>query len=206
MAEGIWGGVGCVDYSFLQIILWLSRYLLYQYKQVKQKKEFSMGFWKTIAKIGNTVIEEGMKQQSQKVRNGNRNSVTGRKEMQTIGGKTLREWESQWQNVGYLESLDLSPYSSYVGLYKAELRGKVMYIGRAIEYSNGGIRKRLSDYTRESDGARKHTSGKLMNANATELKISLLIVGKGEEAVEATKLLERYFIGRYTPEWNRMLR
>lgn len=30
----------------------------------KTKKEFSMGFWKTIAKIGNAVIEEGMKQRS----------------------------------------------------------------------------------------------------------------------------------------------
>jgi hypothetical protein len=165
-----------------------------------------MSFWKTLTKIGKAVIEEGMKQQSKQLRNGSRNAATGRTEVPTIEGKTLREWESKWQSVGYLDSIDLSPYSSYVGLYKAELGGKVMYIGRAVEYSNGGIRKRLSDYTRESDSARKHTSGKLIHANAAELKISILLVGTDEEAAEATRKLERYFIGKYSPEWNKMLK
>ncbi|NLH92731.1 MAG: hypothetical protein GX466_00690 [Candidatus Cloacimonetes bacterium] len=165
-----------------------------------------MSFWKTLAKIGNAVIEEGMKQQSKQMRNGSRNSATGRMEVPTVGGRTFREWESKWQYVGYLDSIDLSPYSSYVGLYKAELDGKVMYVGRAVEYSNGGIRKRLSDYTRESDSARKHTSGRLMHAHAADLEIYVLLVGRDEEATEATRKLERYFIGKYSPEWNKMLK
>lgn len=165
-----------------------------------------MSFWKTLAKIGNAVIEEGMEQQSKQMRNGSRNVVTGRNEVQTIGGKTPREWESSWHYAGYLDSIDLSPYSTYVGLYKAELGSKIMYIGRAIEFSNGGIRKRLSDYTRESDSARKHSSGQLMHANAADLKISVLLVGKDEEAAEATRKLERYFIGKYSPEWNKMFK
>lgn len=165
-----------------------------------------MSFWKTLAKIGNAVIEEGMKQQSKQMRNGSRNWTTGRMEVPTIGGRTLREWEREWQYIGYLDSIDLSPYSSYVGLYKAELDGKVMYVGRAVEYSNGGIRKRLSDYTRESDSARKHTSGRLMHAHAADLEIYVLLVGRDEEAAEATRKLERYFIGKYSPEWNKMLK
>lgn len=165
-----------------------------------------MSFWKTLAKIGNAVIEEGRKQQSKQMRNGSRNASTGRTEVPTIGGRTLREWEREWQYAGRLDSIDLSPYSSYVGLYKAELDGKVMYVGRAIEYSNGGIRKRLSDYTRESDSARKHTSGRLMHAHAADLEIYVLLVGRDEEAVEATRKLERYFIGKYSPEWNKVFR
>ena len=31
-----------------------------------------MSFWKTLTKIGNAVIEEGMKQQSKQMRNGSR--------------------------------------------------------------------------------------------------------------------------------------
>jgi hypothetical protein len=38
------------------------------------------------------------------------------------------------------------------------------------------------------------------------LKISILLVGKDEEAAEATRKLERYFIGKYSPEWNKMLK
>jgi len=165
-----------------------------------------MSFWKTLAKIGNAVIEEGRKQQSKQMRNGSRNASTGRTEVPTIGGRTLREWEREWQYAGCLDSIDLSPYSSYVGLYKAELDGKVMYVGRAIEYSNGGIRKRLSDYTRESDSARKHTSGRLMHAHAADLEIYVLLVGRDEEAAGTTRKLERYFIGKYSPEWNKVFR
>lgn len=165
-----------------------------------------MSIWKTLGKIGNALIEEGMKQQSKRMKYGTKNPTTGRKEVPTVGGKTFREWESGWQYAGYLDSIDLSRYSSYVGLYKAVLDGEVMYVGRAIEYSNGGIRKRLSDYTRDSDSARKHTSGRLMHANASDLKIYLLLVGTDEEAVAATKQLERYFIGKYSPAWNKVFK
>jgi len=116
------------------------------------------------------------------MKNGSRSSTTGKTEVQKVGDKTLREWESSWRSVGYLDSIDLSPYSSYVGLYRAELGGIFVYIGRAVEYSNGGIRKRLSDYMRDSDCARKHTSGQLMHANASDLNISILLVGSDEES------------------------
>lgn len=165
-----------------------------------------MSFLKILGKVGSAIVKSAKEQQAIRMRDGIRNSSTGKKEAPNIGGKTLRQWESSWQYVGTLDSLDLSRYSRYVGLYKAELGGKLVYIGRAIEYSNGGIRKRLSDYTRESDSARKHTSGQLMHANASDLKISVLIVGNDEDAASATKKLEQYFIGRYSPEWNKMFR
>lgn len=165
-----------------------------------------MSLLKALKKIGNAIVEDAMEQQIKRMRNGTRNTVTGKNEVQTIGGKTLRQWESAWKYIGYLDSLELGSYSGSVGLYKAELGSKIMYIGRAIEFSNGGIRKRLSDYTRESDSARKHTSGRLMNANASELKISIIVIGCDEDAAEATRKLEHYFIGRYSPEWNKRLR
>ncbi len=165
-----------------------------------------MSFWKTLAKVGGYLLEEGGKEMNRQMRSGKRNPETGRVEIPTYAGRTIRQWENSWQHAGYLDRIDLSPYSSYVGLYKAELGGKVMYVGRAIEYSNGGIRKRLSDYTRQSDSARKHTSGRLMHANASDLRISLLVVGQDREAAEATRILERYFIRKYSPEWNKMLR
>jgi len=100
----------------------------------------------------------------------------------------------------------LSNLSNSVGLYKAELGGKVVYIGRAVEYSNGGLRKRLSDYTRESDSSRKHTSGQLMNQHASQLSVDILITGSDSDAVEVAKKLEQYFIGIYSPEWNKMFK
>lgn len=162
-----------------------------------------MSFWKTLAELGGEIVQNAMKEQSRKMRNGKKNPATGRIEYETIGGKTYRQWESGWRYAGRLDNLDLSRYSHSVGLYKAEMNGEVMYVGRAIEYSNGGIRKRLSDYTRDSDSARKHTSGRMMHANASDLSIYILVVGSDASAAEATRKLERYFIAKYSPKWNK---
>ncbi|MFE7064106.1 hypothetical protein ACFVAD_18390 [Sutcliffiella sp. NPDC057660] len=121
-----------------------------------------------------------------------------------IGGYTIMEWDSQWRYAGILSSLNLTPYNKYVGLYKATLGGKVVYIGKATEWNNGGFRKRLSDYTRESTSARKHGSGQKMHLHRNELNIEFLIVGSNASAAEFTPKLEALMIGKYNPEWNKV--
>ncbi|MGI6541514.1 MAG: hypothetical protein ACOX44_00400 [Limnochordia bacterium] len=122
-----------------------------------------------------------------------------------IAGKTASQWDRQWINLGILGALtlsDLSPYSHKIGLYKAEMGGKIKYIGRAIEYSNGGFRKRLRDYVRDSDSARVHRSGGKMHENADHISLSILIVGDSESDVGAVKSLEKALIAKYHPDWN----
>jgi IS1 family transposase len=122
-----------------------------------------------------------------------------------IGGKTLKQWDSEWHSIGCLETANLTPYNNCVGLYRHVISGKTMYVGRAIELYNGGFRKRLSDYRRVSDSARIHTSGKIIHQNLSKITTYILIVGTTEEAVEITKKLEGFFIGLYHPEWNKMI-
>lgn len=123
----------------------------------------------------------------------------------TIKGRTVSEWNSRWQDLGRLSSLnidDLSRYNKEIGLYKARIGGEVVYIGRAIEHENGGFRKRLRDYVRESDSARTHGSGQKMNQNADSIQLSILVVGSSAEDVEAVRALERAMINLYKPNWN----
>lgn len=120
-----------------------------------------------------------------------------------LGGKSVNQWEAQWQYIGRLGSADIGQYREYVGVYKALLAGQLMYIGRAIEYNNGGFRKRLSDYRRQSDSARKHASGKKMNDNADELDIYIIRTGTDAEAAKIASILEKALIGRYDPPWNK---
>ena len=121
----------------------------------------------------------------------------------TYLGKTPAEWDHYWRSIGKLATADLSPYNNCVGLYRHIVNGKVKYIGRAIELYNGGFRKRLSDYRRDSDSARQHSSGKTIHEHLDEIVTEILIIGNTDEAVEATKILEQYFIGKYRPEWNK---
>ena len=120
------------------------------------------------------------------------------------GDKSIKEWERNWKSIGYLKDADLTPYNKCVGLYRHKINGEVKYIGRAIELNNGGFRKRLSDYRRESDSARQHISGRTIHDHLNEIVTYVLIVGYTYEAVIETKRLEGQFIAYYDyPEWNK---
>lgn len=121
-------------------------------------------------------------------------------------GKTVEQWDKEWICIGPLKTANLTPYNHCVGLYRHVVNGRTMYVGRAIELYNGGFRKRLSDYRRQSNSAGKHLSGRTINEHLDEIITYILIVGDTEEAVLETKRLEGQFIAYYGyPEWNKQL-
>jgi flagellar biosynthesis GTPase FlhF len=119
-----------------------------------------------------------------------------------FGDKSLEQWNSEWQCIGNLKSADLTPYNSCVGVYRHWYHGDIVYVGRANELYNGGFRKRLSDYRRESDSARGHKSGQLIHEHLDEIITDILVVGDTNEAVNITSLLEQQFIAKFDPPWN----
>jgi hypothetical protein len=66
-----------------------------------------------------------------------------------------------------------------------------------VQLHYGGFHKRLSDYIRASDSARKHKSGKIIHDNLDQITTDILILGDTEEAVKITQLLEGQFIAKY---------
>ena len=110
-------------------------------------KTFLEGAARSHAKTRARVMEKhGIKDTDR--RSSSSSSRSSRETEPSIGDKTLKEWERSWKSIGILSSANISDLSKYVGLYRAKLGSKVVYVGRAIEYDNGGLRKRLSDYTR----------------------------------------------------------
>jgi hypothetical protein len=173
-----------------------------------------MSFLKKLFEIGGEVVAHAQREQARKMgkpvhrsssSSSGSSSSSSRPTEQLIGGKSIRQWESSWEHLGTLATASLSHLSDSVGLYRAKLNGRIVYIGRAVEYNNGGLRKRLSDYTRDSDSARKHQSGQKMHKHAHELQIEILITGDDAEAAQIAKKLEVYFVGKYQPEWNKKL-
>ena len=132
-------------------------------------------------------------------------SSTLDKKETSFGGKSVEEWDCEWVSIGMLKTADLSPYNHCVGLYRHVINGTTKYVGRAIELNNGGFRKRLSDYRRESNSARKHSSGRTIYEHLDEIETFILVVGNDFEAVETTRKLEGQFVRKYNPEWNRQI-
>lgn len=122
-----------------------------------------------------------------------------------LGGKTLSQWDKKWISIGMLKNADLSPYNHCVGIYRHVINGTTKYVGRAVELNNGGFRKRLSDYRRDSDSARRHSSGRIIYEHLDEIETYILVVGNTERDVEITKKLEGQFVRKYRPEWNKMI-
>jgi hypothetical protein len=155
-----------------------------------------MSFFKGLLKFAGEVVQRTVHQAAQQAYSKSR-SVE-------FGGYTLDEWDRQWQYIGVLETAELSDWNRSVGLYRARLNGEIMYVGRAVEWNNGGFRKRLSDYRRDSESGRKHGSGQKMYAHRDQLQIEILVIGEGADAADVAKKLEPLFVGKYKPEWNVM--
>lgn len=157
-----------------------------------------MGFLDIAKSVAVGIVNEAAKEARKSTGGGNNPK-------QLYGGKTVAQWDLEWRDIGMLKDADLTPYNHCVGLYRHVIGGTTMYVGRAIELNNGGFRKRLSDYRRESNSARKHTSGRTINENLDRIRTYILIVGNDEEAINTTKRLEGRFIEKYHPQWNKII-
>ena len=109
-----------------------------------------------------------------------------------------------WNKIGYLDEsdCDFSNYNHRIGVYKAILNGQIVYIGKATEYYNGGFRKRLRDYTRISESARKSKSGELMNKYRKDIVIEIIFVDSHQNGILQANTIEKNFINQYKPLWN----
>ena len=114
--------------------------------------------------------------------------------------------DRKWINIGFLSesNSDFSKYNKDIGVYRAILDAKTVYIGKATELNNGGFRKRLRDYTRISDSARNYPSGKKMHENKDDIIIEILIVERNSEGKEKAERLEKEFIIKCKPVWNEL--
>ena len=109
-----------------------------------------------------------------------------------------------WIKLGLLneENCDFSKYNKDIGLYRAILNDKIVYIGKATELDNGGFRKRLRDYTRKSDSARNYPSGILMNQNKNNIMIEILIFDRCKTNISIINDKEEKYIKEIKPIWN----
>lgn len=109
-----------------------------------------------------------------------------------------------WIPLGALSetSTDFSSYSKDIGIYRAILNGEMVYIGKATELNNGGIRKRLRDYTRTSDSARNYPAGALMYQHRNEIQIEIVIFKRTLDNIADIDALELELIRELKPKWN----
>lgn len=100
----------------------------------------------------------------------------------------------KFNSLGVLGEVPLEELSSFthsIGLYIMTLGTIPVYIGRAIEFNNGGLRKRIRDYQR---GVNTHSSGTFIQQHLDELYLYILELGHTGEDVEFVEEAETSMI------------
>jgi hypothetical protein len=110
--------------------------------------------------------------------------------------------EREWKKIGFLDESTsyFEIYNKDMCLYKATLNNELVYIGSGVEFGNGGITKRLRDFTRKSDSARKTDAEKLMNKNQSNIEIEIFKVNGVKKDFQIK--LKKYLIKSLQPKWN----
>lgn len=117
------------------------------------------------------------------------------------GEKTLPEWDRLWVRVPN-GLKDYQPKLRHrLGLIRATLNGRVMYIGTGVD-RDGGIAKRLSDFIRDSPSGRNHYAGQMIYENRDILQIDVIYTGKGFNGQNLAEALKAPMIRHHRPEWN----
>lgn len=112
------------------------------------------------------------------------------------------KWKGQWRRLtGGLRHVHID-LSTSVGIYRVLHHGRVVYLGCATEYTNGGLMKRLRDFTRRSASGRSHHAGGLISEHRDEVEIEVLITGDDAAAALLAKQLKARFLKQKLPDWN----
>ena len=119
-----------------------------------------------------------------------------------VGSKTVGEWTKEWRRLEGGFNVRQTCVNKTVGLFRAVYSGQTMALGQACEYSNGGLRKRISDFRRKSESSRKGFMGEFIHDNRHQLEAYVLCVGKNEDAAAMTNQLRGYMLELYKPPKN----
>lgn len=96
---------------------------------------------------------------------------------------------------------ELTVFRNSIGLYFMTFYGMPVYVGRAIEFNNGGLRKRLRDYQR---GVNTHSSGVWIQEHIDELNLYVLELGHIENDVSYVKESETTMIENFFTKLNKV--
>ena len=113
--------------------------------------------------------------------------------------------QKDWEKIGSLsefneESEHFDELKKSVGLIKFIYKNQIIHLGKAIEFENGGIKKRIIDFKRDSNSARESCKGAFIYNHQKDIEIETLIAGNDTNAIKNIKILKNLFLIYYNPK------
>lgn len=118
-----------------------------------------------------------------------------------FGPMTLSEWDLKWKPLEGGLKADHDELKGKIGLFRMRINGCDMAIGKAVE-KKGGLKKRLSDFSRFSPSGRDYKTGKKIHDNIDVIDVEVLITsGLKSNARTLADDLRGPMIDLHQPEW-----
>ena len=117
-----------------------------------------------------------------------------------IGGRTVAEWDEDWEAVTDWRTADTPALRAARGLVRFTWNGEVVAIVRASD-NQRGIVKKFSDYIRPSDSSRDHPVGQKIYEHRAELTAHILVTGENKDMERVNIELKRAMVEFYQPVW-----
>jgi hypothetical protein len=119
-----------------------------------------------------------------------------------VAGKPLSEWDGERVR---LEGGLRRPHPEIrhlVGAFLVLWNNEVMYVGCGTEFSNRGLMKRLTDFTRECASNRNYFGGQLVAQHHSIVDIEVIVTGADRNAARIAIQLTDALRQHYRPAWN----
>jgi hypothetical protein len=103
-----------------------------------------------------------------------------------IGGKTLDQWNREWERMEGGFAVPHPALHDIIGLYRTDLDGEPMTMGYATDFNGGGLWKRLQTIRSSvRQTGNNHLSADFISANIHDLTLWVIKVdmGAGSELI-----------------------
>jgi len=117
-----------------------------------------------------------------------------------IGGRTVAEWDEDWEAVKDWRTADTLSLRVARGLVRFTWDREVVAIVRASDNQRGFVKK-FSDYVRPSDSSRDHPLGQKIYEHRAELIAHILVTGENKDMERLNIKLKRAMVELYLPAW-----
>ena len=99
---------------------------------------------------------------------------------ETIGGRSLAEWESEWETLAGGFAQEHPSLHGVVGLYRADLNGRAKVIGSGTDIEGAALAKRLQTLRSETiQTGNDYSAATYIRDNMDRLTLKVIRVGTG---------------------------
>jgi len=119
-----------------------------------------------------------------------------------MAAKPLGQWDAEWQRLDGGFAVPHREVHGYVGVFRALLRGEVMYVGCSSAAKGGKLYQRLLNFKNQEQRSNSHYGATKIRENIAAVSLEVICLGRTSKEQFFARELKRLMIELHQPAWN----